>query len=508
MPRTRSGFDSPYPHQELSMQLRPSQVPKEVLQVIEGLEKAGFEAYIVGGCVRDLLLDRKPKDWDVTTNAAPEDIQAAFVHTYYTNEFGTVGVVNDGAPEGPLRVVEATPYRVEGKYSDARRPDSVQWSQNIQDDLKRRDFTVNAMAYSPTKGVLLDEFGGIKDISNGVLRAVGEPKARFEEDALRIMRGVRLSAELEFRLEPQTRIAMGEMAKQLEKISKERIRDEFVRILDSTQPMQALILCRELGILGYIASEIETGVGVEQNQAHSYDVFEHNLRALQHAADKGWPTIVRLAALFHDIGKPKSRRWSEEKRDWTFHGHDVVGARMTKKILENLKFSRETSDVVVNLVRWHMFFSDPSVVTLSAVRRIVANVGKEHIWDLVNLRICDRIGTGRPKEQPFRLRKYQAMIEQAMRDPISVGMLKIDGRKIMELGEKPGPRIGWTLHALLEEVLEDPSKNTENYLEGRAGELLQMSDKDLRAIGEAAKETKEIAEEAEIKDIRKRYHVD
>ena len=181
---------------------------------------------------------------------------------------------------------------------------------------------------------------------------------------------------------------------------------------------------------------------------------------------------------------------------------------MTKKILENLKFSRETIDKATSLVRWHMFFSDPAKVTLSAVRRIVANVGKEHIWDLINLRICDRIGTGRPKEQPFRLRKYQAMIEQAMRDPISVGMLQIDGRRIIELGQKPGPRIGWTLHALLEEVLEDPAKNTAEYLEGRAGELLQLPDKELRLIGEQAKETKEVAEEAEIKDIHKKYFVD
>jgi len=272
--------------------------------------------------------------------------------------------------------------------------------------------------------------------------------------------------------------------------------------------MKALILSHKMGILKYIAPELETGIGVAQNQAHSFDVFEHNLRSAQHAADKDWSFIIRLSALFHDVGKPKSRRWSDEKRDWTFHGHDVVGARMTKKILENLKFSRETIDKATSLVRWHMFFSDPEKVTLSAVRRIVANVGKEHIWDLINLRICDRIGTGRPKEQPFRLRKYQAMIEQAMRDPISVGMLKIDGRKIMELGEKPGPRIGWTLHALLEEVLEDPTRNTAEYLEDRAGELLKMTDKELHKIGEEAKEAKDVAEEAEIKDIHKKYFVD
>lgn len=490
------------------MQISPSSIPPEVLEVTKALEKAGFEAWVVGGCVRDLLVGRTPKDWDVTTNANPEQIQALFPHTYYTNDFGTVGVVNDHATTDSTKVVEVTPYRLEGRYSDSRRPDSVVFSPHIADDLKRRDFTINALAYSPSKGELLDPYDGIKDMGTRWIRAVGEPKERFDEDALRIMRAVRLSAELDFTIEPKTAVAIGESVSQLGKISKERIRDEFVRILNSSSPMKALVLSNKLGILKYISPELEEGIGVEQNQAHSFDVFEHNLRSVQHAADKEWGFIVRLSALFHDIGKPKSRRWSDDKRDWTFHGHDVVGARITKKVLENLKFPRETIDQVTSLVRWHMFFSDPEKVTLSAVRRIITNVGKDHIWDLINLRICDRIGTGRPKEQPFRLRKYQAMIEQAMRDPISVGMLYIDGKVLIEAGEKPGPRIGWTLHALLEEVLEDPTKNTAEYLQHRSKELLKLGDKELREIGEDAKESKEQAEELEIKDIQKKYFVD
>lgn len=490
------------------MHLRPSQIPPEVTKVVQTLEGAGFEAWVVGGCVRDLLLKRMPKDWDITTNANPEKIQGLFPNTYYTNEFGTVGVVNDDTEDPTLKVVEVTPYRTEGEYSDARRPDTVQWAEKIEEDLKRRDFTINALAYSPTKAQLLDPYDGLKDMEARVIRAVGRPTERFGEDALRIMRAVRIAAELGFEIEPQTEAAMGECAVQLEKISKERLRDEFVRILNSPEPMKALTLSQKLGMLHFIAPELEQGVGVEQNQAHRYDVFEHNLRTMQHAADKDWAFIIRLSGLFHDVGKPKSRRWSDEKKDWTFHGHDVVGARMTKKILENLKFPRETIEKATNLVRWHMFFSDPSVVTLSAVRRVITNVGKEHIWDLVNLRICDRIGTGRPKEQPFRLRKYQAMIEQAMRDPISVGMLKIDGRKLIEIGERPGPKIGWTLHALLEEVLDDPRRNSEEYLEGRAREFLALSERELRALGEGGKEKKAEAEEAEIKDIKKKYFVD
>jgi tRNA nucleotidyltransferase (CCA-adding enzyme) len=490
------------------MELKPSQIPPEVMRVVAGLHQGGFEAWVVGGCVRDLLLGRTPSDWDVTTNATPEQIQGLFENTFYTNEFGTVGVVNDEATDERLKVVEVTPYRLEGKYSDARRPDSVAFSQNIEDDLKRRDFTINAMAYDPRAGKLIDLYDGTRDMEARLVRAVGEPEARFGEDALRILRAVRISAQLGFAIEPATEAAAGACAAQLGKISKERIRDEFVRILMSPEPMKALILSHKLGILAYMVPELEEGVGIDQNQAHSYDVFEHSLRALQHAADKSWPLEVRLAALLHDVGKPKSRRRSEEKRDWTFHGHEVVGARMAKKILENLKFSRETTKKVVDLVRWHMFFSDPDKVTLSAVRRIVVNVGRENIWDLINLRICDRIGTGRPKEQPFRLRKYQAMIDEALRDPISVGMLKIDGTRLIELGQAPGPRIGWVLHALLEDVLEDPKKNTAEYLEGRAGELLKLSDTELQTLGASGKERKEEAEEAEIKDIHKKHFVD
>ncbi len=494
---------------DCAMHLSEDQIPQAVLRVSQTLQEAGYEAWIVGGCVRDLLINRVPKDWDLTTNATPEQIQGLFENTFYTNDFGTVGVVNDGETDPKVKVIEVTPYRLEGKYSDARRPDSVIFSQNIEEDLKRRDFTINALAYSVPQDKLLDLYDGIKDMQAGVLRTVGDPNDRFSEDALRILRSVRISAELNFTIEDATKRAMQTNAAQLGKISKERIRDEFVRILMSDRPMKALQLAQSLGLMGYILPEIEQGIGIDQNQAHSFDVFEHNLRALQHAADKGWSFDTRLAALLHDVGKPKSRRFSDEKNDWTFHGHEVIGAKMAKKALENLKFSRETIDKVVSLVRWHMFFSDPDKITLSAVRRIVSNVGKDNIWDLINLRICDRIGTGRPKEQPFRLRKYQSMIEQALRDPISVSMLAIDGKSLMEVtGEKPGPRLGWMLHALLEEVLDDPEKNKKEYLNSRANELSKVSDNELKALGEEAKEKKEEAEEKEIAELNKKYFVE
>lgn len=482
-------------------------VPKEVREVSQGLRDAGYEAYLVGGCVRDVLLDRRPKDWDITTNANPQQIQAAFADSYYTNDFGTVGVKIDTDDE-TLKIIEVTPYRTEGNYSDKRRPDSVSFGESLEEDLARRDFTVNAIAYDESKGHLVDPYQGQKDISAKVLRTVGVPEERFEEDALRLMRAVRLVAELGFALDTEAAAAIQKKASNLGHISKERIRDELVRILNSEQPMMALVLCQQLGLLEYIVPELTQGIGIEQNQAHSYDVFGHLMRAMQHAADKEWGFDIRLAALLHDISKPETRRWSDEKKDWTFHGHEVVGARVTKKVLNDLRFPRETIEKATKLVRWHMFFSDPDQISLSAVRRMIRNVGEENIWDLLNLRICDRIGTGRPKEQPFRFRKYRAMVEEALRDPISVTMLKTDGTRIMEqFHTKPGPRLGWALNALLEDVLDDSSRNTLEYLDSRTESLLKLSDEELKELGESGKKKREEREEAELKEILDKNHV-
>ena len=481
-------------------------VPSEIKKLCEVLRKTGFEAYLVGGCVRDLLLEREPKDWDITTNATPEDIQKLFEETFYENTFGTVGVVTE-SDDPRLKVVEITPYREEGEYSDARRPDEVRWAKTLAGDLKRRDFTVNAFAYDPATDELVDEHGGQADLKRKTITTVGPATERFAEDALRMLRAVRLAAELDFAIEAKTAEGIAKNAGALERISRERVRDEFIRIIESPRPMQSLFVAQKLGILKYVMPELESAMGIDQNQAHAYDVFEHLLRSLQHAADKGWGTPVRLAALLHDIGKPATRRWSDEKKDWTFHGHEVVGAKMARKILSDLRMPRETIETVVSLIRWHMFFSDPDAITLSAVRRTIRNVGKEHIEELLNLRICDRIGTGRPKEQPFRLRKYMSMIDEAMRDPITVGMLALDGTKLIEMGEKPGPRMGWILHALLEEVLDDPKKNTGDYLEKRVSELSKLPEKELKELGEAGKDRKEEEDDAAIQQLRKKHHV-
>ncbi len=482
-------------------------IPKEVSIVSSGLRGAGFESYLVGGCVRDLIIGIEPKDWDITTNATPEQIQTVLPDSFYENDYGTVGV-KTGSEDPQLAIVEVTPYRTESGYSNKRHPDKVEFGTSLLEDLARRDFTVNAIALEDSQGQLIDPYDGQKDIKDKLVRAVGNALERFNEDALRMLRAVRLVAELGFGIDGATAVAISENSKHLSLVSRERVKDELVRILNSTQPMNALVLAQQLGILEYISADLIRGIGVEQNQAHSYDVFEHLMRTMQHAADKEWNFDIRLAGLFHDVSKPETRRWSDEKKEWTFHGHEVVGSRVTKKALEDLHFSRETIDKVVKLVRWHMFFSDPEQITLSAVRRMIKNVGEENIWDLLNLRICDRIGTGRPKEQPFRFRKYKAMVDQALRDPISVGMLKTDGAHIMKMFHvNPGPKIGWTLNALLEEILDDSALNIEKYLDKRTAELLQLPEASLQALGEAGKKRREAAEDEEIKHIMEKHHV-
>lgn len=483
-------------------------VPQEVSRVTKNLQNAGFESFLVGGCVRDLIRGERPKDWDITTNAHPEQIIELFDKTFYENEYGTVGVVNEDVSDETLKTIEVTPYRIEGVYDDKRRPNEVTFAKNIEDDLKRRDFTINAIALDPHKGHLIDPYKGQNDIKDKIIRAVGEPEERFDEDALRMLRAVRLSSETGFQIEKETAEAIKKYAQNLEKIAVERIRDEFSRLVMSKLPMEGVISLYEHGLLHYIMPELKEGIDIEQNGDHIYTVWEHNLRALGHAGEREWPLHVRLAALLHDVSKPETRRWSDEKKDWTFYGHDVVGSRVTKKILVRLKYPKDIVDKCSKLVRWHLFFSDIEQITLSAVRRLVRNVGPENVWDLMKVRACDRIGMGRPKEKPYRLRKYESMIEEAVRAPVSVGMLGITGDRIMEItDEKPGPRIGFILHALLEDVLDDPSLNTQDYLENKTKELTGLSDEELKKRGEAGKQKKEEEEEREVEEIRKKHWV-
>ncbi|MFA6354823.1 MAG: CCA tRNA nucleotidyltransferase [Candidatus Paceibacterota bacterium] len=505
--------------QETKKIIYKSKIPQYVTHVTKSLEKAGFEAFLVGGCVRDLILGREPKDWDITTNAKPEEIIPLFEKTIYENKFGTVGVCIAKNPtdviyetdsgvthETEYHILEVTPYRTEAKYSDFRHPDEVNFSKNIEDDLKRRDFTINALAYNPSKGQIIDLYKGQEDIKDKVVRAVGSANDRFQEDALRMLRAIRFSVQLDFAMSYDTMQAIVDNSTLIKKISFERIRDEFTKIIESGNPVAGMGLLHKLELLKYIIPELEEGIGCDQKGAHIYDVWEHLLHALDHAANKGWPLEVRLAALFHDIGKPKSRR-AGTKKEYTFYGHEVIGARITKQIMERFKYPKKTSDLVNKLVRGHMFFSDTEMITLSAVRRVVANVGKEHIWDLMNVRECDRVGM-KKKETPYRLRKYHAMIEEVLRDPISVGQLAINGKYMMEtLHMKPGPRMGWILSALLEEVLDDPKKNTKEHLGELVASLDMLGDDELRTLGDRGKEKKEELEKEEITKLHKKHGV-
>jgi poly(A) polymerase/tRNA nucleotidyltransferase (CCA-adding enzyme) len=432
-------------------------------------------------------------------------------------------------------IIEVTPYRTETKYSDFRHPDDVKFSENLKDDLKRRDFTVNAMAMD-SKGQITDIFDGLKDIEGRVIRAVGDPADRFTEDALRMLRAVRFSCQLDFSVSYETTESILKNSDLIKKISPERIRDEFVKIIMSKHPASGIMMLNKFGLLKYIIPELEEGIGCEQGGAHIFDVWDHLLHALQHAADKDWSFEIRIAALFHDIGKPRTKREGAKieenssaflqqagtfrlqnssqsrpdlnKKKPTFYGHEVVGARMAKKIMERLKFPKKETDLVESLIRNHMFFSDTELITLSAVRRIINKVGVENIWLLMNIRECDRVGM-KKKEAPYRLRKYFAMIEEALRDPISPKALKINGEFMMkELGIKPGPRMGWILSSLLEEVLDAPEKNTVEHLSELVKSLNMLGDAELKALGDRGKEKKEELEEEEVKKLHLRHGVD
>ncbi len=487
--------------------ITPEQIPLEVRRIAKTLTDQGYDAYLVGGCVRDILLGKTPKDWDITTDAVPSVIQSLFPDSFCNNDYGTVGVKTES--EDPrLHIVEITPYRSEGEYSDARRPDSVTFGVSLEEDLARRDFTVNAIALRPHDGVIIDLYDGLNDLQERRLRAVGDPNARFREDALRMMRAIRLAAELDFMIESTTMQGIFANRERLGQIAIERVSVEFQKTLLSPTPMQGIIFLEKLSLLPYVLPEIEAAIGCEQGGIHAYDVFEHLLRTLQAAADKGYSLEMRLAALLHDIGKPATRRTGGKNKLYTFFGHEVVGARMTKKILERLKMPRETIDTVEKLVRWHMFFADTEEITLAAVRRTIVRVGEDQIENLLNLRVCDRIGTGRPKEQPFRFRKYKAMVDEALRDPISVKLLKMDGTRIMEItGEKPGKKLGYILHALLEEVLIDPTKNTTAYLDERVQTLIKLDEDTLKALGDAGKEKQAEEEAAALREIAREHKV-
>lgn len=487
-------------------------IPKEIKEVCEVLEKGGYQAYLVGGCVRDLLRGVKPKDWDIATDAPPEKIQKLFPKTFYENKFGTVAVILD-SENSSLKTIEITPFRLESKYTDKRHPDEVRFAKNLEDDLKRRDFTVNAMALKIKSEKLkvkscevIDLFNGQEDLKNKIIRAVGNPVDRFDEDALRILRAIRFASELDFSIEEKTADAIQEKAGLLEMISKERIRDEFIKIIMSDKPAEGMELARELGILKRVAPELEEGWNVAQHEPHRYTVWEHNIRSLIYATEQNWPLETRLASLLHDIGKPRAKQGEGEES--TFYNHEILGAEMTAQILNRLKFPKDISEKIIKLVRYHLFYYNVGEVTESSVRRLVIKVGPEHMEDLIRVRIADRMATPVPKAEPYKLRHFRFMAEKAMRDPISASQLKINGDDVMRIAEiPPGPKIGQILYILLDYVLDDPSLNEKKWLEDKIKELGGLPEEKIKELGERAKKKKIGLEEEKIGEIKKKYYV-
>lgn len=477
-------------------------IPDYVEKIIKDLEKAGFEAYIVGGCVRDLLMKNPPvggpKDWDITTNARPEDILKVFKDGKYENIFGTVlvPIKKDGETED---VVEVTTYRSEQGYSDRRHPDEIKFEDSLDKDLERRDFTINAMALRLRSGQaheIIDLFGGKKDLDKKIIRAVGEPVDRFREDALRMMRAIRFSSQLGFSIEAKTLRAITKLAGGIKFVSKERIKDELIKILDSDLAYEGLMLLFETKLLQYILPELERGVGVGQNRHHTYTVFKHSVLSLKYCPSKDWR--VKFASLLHDIAKPQTKKML--KGDYTFYNHDIVGAKITKKIMERLKFSNKDIEKVSNLVRNHMFYYNVDEVTASSVRRLIVKVGEENLKDLIDLRIADRLGSGVPKAKPYKLRHLEYMMDKVRKDPISAKMLKINGDDLMKtLKIPPSPKIGAILDVLLSEVIEEPKLNDKKYLLERSEELDKMNLEELRETAKSKIEEKKMEDDEELK---------
>lgn len=431
------------------------QLPEQVKFIIDRLEANGYEAYAVGGCVRDTLLNREPQDWDITTSAKPDMVKSLFERT-----------IDTGIAHGTVTIMlgktgyEVTTYRIDGEYEDARHPKEVIYTANLLEDLKRRDFTINAMAYNERNG-LVDAFDGIGDLKTHVIRCVGDAKERFGEDALRMLRAIRFAAQLGFTVETDTVEAITELAVNLKKVSAERIQVELVKLLMSEHP-EEMGMIYETGLAAVILPEWEAMMETAQNNPHhAYPVGLHTIRTLEHTrADK----VLRLAAWLHDIAKPECRTTDEAGIDH-FYGHPQIGAKRAKELMRRLKFDNATMDAVVRLVAGH---DENPALTEKSVRKLVRKIGIDAYPLIFELKEADILAQSEYQREAklANLREYQHLydkiIEQA--DCLSLKKLAVNGRDLMELGVQPGKQIGEILNTLLELVVEDPQKNTKEYL--------------------------------------------
>ncbi|MBI2021848.1 CCA tRNA nucleotidyltransferase [Candidatus Daviesbacteria bacterium] len=497
-------------------------LPKEVLEILNKFKKANYQIYIVGGAVRDLLMDRQVRDWDFTTDAKPEEILKLFPQGFYDNKFGTVGVPikmekAGGSEEGsrrlpeaylmqakdsrrdteltgpaiyevttmrkegdyesrdkslasshPSQIIEITTMRREGDYRDHRHPVKVGWTNKIEEDLARRDFTINAMALADK---IADPFNGQQDLKDKLVCAVGDPNLRFKEDALRLIRAIRIASELEFDIEKVTFLAIVKNAQLIKEIAWERIRDELFKILASMNPYVGIDKLREAGILQIILPELERCFGLKQEgpkHDRVYDIGKHSLLTLKFTPSSD--PLVRLAALLHDIGKPETVN-TQKSGNVTFYNHDKVGGDIVIKIAQRFNLSKKQTDKLFKLVRWHLFSVDENQ-TNAAIRRFIKNVGLENIQDMMALRIGDRLGGGTEKAVSWRMDNFKSRIKKVLEKPFSISDLKVNGKDVMKvLNIKPGPKVGQVLEKLFKEVLEDSSKNNKEYLLKRIKEL-------------------------------------
>lgn len=454
-------------------------LPEEVKEFGKVFQEHGHHLYVVGGSIRDALLGVPNHDYDFTTDAIPQEVQRLFRRVIPTGiEHGTVTVLFHG------QKYEVTTFRTEGAYLDMRHPSSVTFVPDLAEDLSRRDFTINAFAADCISGQIIDLYHGREDLKDGVIRAIGEPRKRFQEDALRILRALRFAAKLDFTIEPETFKAMGELKENLSHVSEERIHDELTKMLCSPHPAKGLALADQSGVLDVLLPDLANGRGIQQNGQHHDTVLAHCIHTCQIAADHGYSQYVREAALLHDIGKCRTVEYHPDGN--TYHHHDLVGAEITRTILRNLKASNEEVDTVSHLVSQHMFTYTPEWSD-AAVRRFIVRVGKDHLDDLFRLRICDVIATmtdqGEAENQTIQLAAYrsiqsleqriQSILEQG--DALSLKDLKINGNDVMALGVPKGPGVKEMLEYLLSCVMEDPAQNERDRLIALASAHLEAS---------------------------------
>lgn len=436
-------------------------IPGTVKKIAKLFKDNGHELYLVGGAIRDQLIgiDDALSDYDFATDATPEEVSAICKK-----------VIPVGIAHGTVLVLfedqefEITTFRSDGVYTDNRRPDSVAFVKTIDEDLMRRDFTINAFAYDINKNKLIDLFDGKRDLKKKIIRAIGNPAERFEEDALRMLRGCRLASKLEFEIEEETLQAITSHAALIKNISAERVRDELIKIMGTRKPSIAIELMRETGLLELLLPEFLAGYGVEQNRFHKYDVYYHNLYSCDAAPQDNY--IVRIAALFHDIAKPQTSREKEETDGNSFYNHEIIGSKIAYKILKRLKFSKIEVEKITHLIRHHMFYYTKEW-TDGAVRRFLRNVGVENLDDLFALRDADREGNGTKQGIPKTFLDFKDKIVEIIEEDnaLKVTDLAINGNDLMVSSQlKPGPIIGEILNYLLEMVLDDPALNERDML--------------------------------------------